>query len=143
MIRQLTVLTLAVAPMLVAGCKREPNVTRPDAAYMALNEDLKKQGMKRLDFQEASVDKVVAWLESELGYKVQREKAAEVFIQQTDPRVTARTGEVPASLAYEVLRSMLEAKGLTLEPLDNLFGKPKLLLDRSVLRDGTVPTAAR
>lgn len=140
MIRHLTVLALAVAPLLAAGCTPEPNLAaRPDAAYQQLDKQLHEQGKKRLDLQEAPVKDVVAWLESNLGCEVKTTPAADKFIAQTNPRVTTRTGEFPAELAYDMVRFALESKGLTLEPVGNVLGKPKLTLDRSVLQDYTPP----
>lgn len=137
-IRHLTVLALAVSPLLAAGCSKEPDLGRPDAAYRQLNAELAKQGMKRVDFQEASVNDVVTWLQSQLGFEVRMTPAARDYVARANPRITARQGEIPtrpARQAYEEIRFLLESKGLTVEPVENALGRPQLTVDRSTLRE--------
>jgi hypothetical protein len=141
MLKRWTTLAAAVVPlMLVAGCTPEPDpMARPDAAFRELNKQLHEKGLKRLDLQEASVKDVTSWLEKDLNCQVAIESAAIGFIAQTDPRITARMGEVPADLAFQVVRALLEAKGLTLEPAGEVDDKPRLTVGRSTLREATAP----
>ncbi len=137
----------AALALLAAGCgqKKVPvgfqarSVGRPDAGWK-VDKAVKKSGQTDLDFQDASVDQVIGKMKAKFGCKVDLTRAALAHVRRKDPRITARVGRIPANLAFEVLRALLEAKGLTIQeaPGASALGRAHFLLDRSAVPEATV-----
>jgi hypothetical protein len=154
---------------LTAGCRGKSTdvgfqargLGRPDAAWgmekayrgypapamtargLRARDPLESQGLTDLNFHEAPAHEVIAFMMTKFRCKVTLTQPASSYIHGKDVRITARASRIPSNLAFEVLRGHLEAKGLVIQeaPTARTLGKPHFLIDRSTVREASIPAA--
>ena len=150
-------------PMLLSlgalGCNQRASVGphalevgRPDTAWK-VNRRYDGEGMTSspsarladrapidLNFHQVPVDRVIAEMGNLFNCRISLTPAANTFIASRRPKVTARARQIPAPLAFEVMRGHIEAQGLTLQEAPNAstFGKAHFLVDVSARREASV-----
>lgn len=146
MFRILVSTAAATSLFALAGCSdiHYPDQGRPDAAWTA-EKEVHRLGRTGLDFENATVGEVLRVMQQKFACSIRVNPRAQALIQETDPRVTAKVGEIPENLAFAVVRAQLEANGLVLVDLKNVFGQPGFELDRSAVREAqsAKPVAAK
>jgi len=138
MFRILSSAAAAISLFALAGCSGSgihyPDQGRPDAAW-TIEKEVHSQGRTGLDFENATVEEVVRVMQQKFACTIRKSPRAQALILETDPRITAKVGEIPENLAFAVVRAQLEANGLALVDLKNIFGQPGFELDRSAVRE--------
>jgi hypothetical protein len=116
---------------------------RVDAAEASLRDAAKAGAQCPMDlsFRDKPALEVVELMRSRFGCEVAVSRAAAEFIRSRDLRVTSYASGIPANLAFETLRGLLEAEGLAVceAPGANFFGPPRFLVDRSAVIEAAVP----
>jgi hypothetical protein len=164
-----SLLPLAMLAVLALGCRgRGTNVGfqaremgRPDAAWgleracrgvptprlaargLVARDPLEAQGLVDLNFHQTPIHEVILVMMNKFGCRVTLTQPASRLIHVKDLRLTARASNVPANLAFEVLRGQLETKGLTVQEAPNAawIGQAHFLIDRSGVQEALLPSA--
>ncbi len=160
---------VAMLIVLATGCHHEEaslgfhsrDVGRPDAAWgmektfrgfpapamasrgLVASDPLEAQRPADLNFHRTPAHQVIAAMTARFNCRITLTQQASSYIHTKDVRITARAGSVPTNLAFEVLRAQMEAAGLVVQEASNstLLGRPHFLVDRSDLREATVPSS--
>jgi hypothetical protein len=138
MIRALTTAAVILLTGLVTGCKQERSLSEQPVVR---NNELKKLERTDLNYHETPVLEVVSDMQTKFKCRIAPTGEAQKFISGNDLRITARVANLPKELAFKVVEAELEYSGLVLLPKNNVFGRPAYTLDRSIVREGTVPAA--
>jgi len=143
MFRTLASAAAAISLFALAGCSdaHYPDQGRPDAAW-SLEKEVHRLGRTGLDFENATVEEVLRVMQQKFDCSIRMSPRARALVAETDPRITAKVGEIPENLAFAVLRAQLEANGLVLVDLKTIFGQPGFELDRSAVREAQAATSA-
>jgi hypothetical protein len=164
-----SLLPIAMLIVLAAGCHHETastsfhsrDVGRPDAAWgmeksfrgfpapvmasrgLVARDPLEAQRPANLNFHRAPAHQVIAAMTARFNCRITLTQKASNYIHTRDVRITARAAAIPANLAFEVLRGQLETAGLVVQEAPNsaILGRAHFLVDRSRLREATVPSS--